>query len=125
MRLCSAGEETVLTLVEQQKTSAPTTAEDEEVDDDDDEEVDKQRHLLITARGNHKSIEIECIAAPGEENLEDRMVLLKEGSTTAEESDLALRILRHVSSSFQHQQYHDTDIITVRVDAEQPAVVSS
>ena len=125
MRLCSAGEETVLTLVEQQKTSASTTAEDKEVDDDDDEDVDKQRHLLITARGNHKSIEIECIAAPGEENLEDRMVLLKEGSTTAEESDLALRILRHVSSSFQHQQYHDTDIITVRVDAEQPAMVSS
>ena len=122
MRLCSAGEETVLTLVEQQKNYVPATAEDK---DDDEEEEDKQRHLLITARGNHKSIEIECIAAPGEENLEDRMVLLKEGGNTAEESDLALRILRHVSSSFQHQQYHDTDIITVRVDAEQPAVASS
>lgn len=122
MRLCSAGEETVLSLIGQQKNGTAIAEEDEEDDDDDDE--NRQRHLLITARGNNKSIELECIAAPGEENLEDRMVLLKEGSTTADESDLSLRILRHVSSSFQHQQYHDTDIITVRVDAELPATAS-
>lgn len=122
MRLCSAGEETVLSLIGQQKNGTAIAEEDEEEDDDDDE--NRQRHLLITARGNNKSIELECIAAPGEENLEDRMVLLKEGSTTADESDLSLRILRHVSSSFQHQQYHDTDIITVRVDAELPATAS-
>ena len=120
MRLCSAGEETVLSLIGQQENAI---AQEEEDDDDDDEE-NRQRHLLITARGNNKSIELECIAAPGEENLEDRMVLLKEGSSTADESDLSLRILRHVSSSFQHQQYHNTDIITVRVDAEPPAQAS-
>ena len=123
MRLCSAGEETVLSLIGQQKNGA-AAAQDEDDDDEDDEE-NRQRHLLITARGNNKSIELECIAAPGEENLEDRMVLLKEGSNTADESDLSLRILRHVSSSFQHQQYHDTDIITVRVDAAPPANVSA
>ncbi len=122
MRLCSAGEETVLSLIGQQKNG---TAAAQDEDDDDDDEENKQRHLLITARGNNKSIELECIAAPGEENLEDRMVLLKEGSNTADESDLSLRILRHVSSSFQHQQYHDTDIITVRVDAAPPANVSA
>ena len=121
MRLCSAGEETVLSLIGQQENG---TAIAQEEDDDDDDEENKQRHLLITARGNNKSIELECIAAPGEENLEDRMVLLKEGSSTADESDLSLRILRHVSSSFQHQQYHNTDIITVRVDAEPPAQAS-
>ncbi len=119
MRLCSAGEETVLSLIGPQEDSATTGRDDEDDDDDDDE--NKQRHLLITARGSSKSIELECIAAPGEENLEDRMVLLKEGGSTASESDLSLRILRHVSSSFRHQQYHDTDIITVRVDAEPSA----
>lgn len=84
MRLCSAGEETVLSLIGQQKNG---TAAAQDEDDDDDDEENKQRHLLITARGNNKSIELECIAAPGEENLEDRMVLLKEGSNTADESD--------------------------------------
>ena len=29
----------------------------------------------------------------------------------------ALRLLRHLASSVRHQQYHDTDILTVRVDA--------
>ena len=119
MRLCSAGEETVLSLIGPQHDDAASQEED---DDDDDE--DGQRHLLISARGNSKSIELECIAAPGEDNLEDRMILLKEGGSSADESDLSLRILRHVSSSFQHQQYHTTDIVTVRVDAE-PAASSS
>lgn len=112
MRLCSAGEETVLSLIGPQENAAAS--------EDNDDEDSKQRYLLITARGNSKSVELECIAAPGQENLEDRMVLLKEGSSTADESDLSLRILRDVSSAFQHQQYHDTDIITVRVDAELP-----
>ena len=122
MRLCSAGEETVLSLIGQQENGTAAAQDDEE---DDDDEENRQRYLLITARGSSKSIELECIAAPGEENLEDRMVLLKEGGSTADESDLSLRILRYVSSSFQHQQYHDTDIITVRVDAEPPAHVSA
>lgn len=119
MRLCSAGEETVLSLIGPQEKGTATVSED------DDDEDSKQRYLLITARGSSKSIELECIAAPGQENLEDRMVLLKEGSSTVDESDLSLHILRDVSSAFQHQQYHDTDIVTVRVDAEQPSASAS
>lgn len=107
MRLCTAGEETVLSLLGQSN-------------EQQDDEEDEPRHLLISARGSSKSIELECIAAPGEENLEDRMVLLKEGSGGIEESDLSLRILHHITSSFQHHQYHNTDILTVRVDAAAP-----
>ena len=29
---------------------------------------------------------------------------------------VSLRLLRHHASSVHHQQYHDTDIVTVRVD---------
>ena len=31
------------------------------------------------------------------------------------ENDLSLRLLRSYASSVKHQQFHDTDIITVRV----------
>ncbi len=33
------------------------------------------------------------------------------------EREVSLRLLRHIASSVHHQQYHDTDIVTVRVDA--------
>ena len=32
------------------------------------------------------------------------------------EEELSLQLLRSYASSVQHQQYHDTNIITVRVD---------
>lgn len=36
------------------------------------------------------------------------------------EREVSLRLLRHVASSVRHQQYHDTDILTVRVEAPGP-----
>ena len=36
------------------------------------------------------------------------------------EKEISLRLLRHVASSALHQQYHDTDIVTVHVDAPKP-----
>ena len=57
------------------------------------------------------------IAAPGEENLEDRIALIGEGTNDAPEREVSLRLLRHLASSVHHQQYHDTDIVTIRVDA--------
>ena len=49
--------------------------------------------------------------------LEDRLALL--GGLSAElpvERDVSLRLLRHLATSVRHQKYHDTDIVTVRVD---------
>ena len=60
---------------------------------------------------------LEFIAAPGEENLEDRIALIGEGTNDAPEREVSLRLLRHLASSVHHQQYHDTDIVTIRVDA--------
>ena len=63
--------------------------------------------------------ELEFVAAPGEENLEDRMVLLTErGGGAPAEHEISLRLLRHYASSVYHQQYHDTDIVTVRVEGD-------
>ena len=33
------------------------------------------------------------------------------------EREVSLRLLRHIASSVRHQQFHETDIVTVRVEA--------
>ena len=64
---------------------------------------------------------LEFAAAAGEENLQDRMALLAEHAGEGlDESETSLRLLRHVAASVRHQQYHDTDILAVRVEAPPP-----
>ena len=99
-RLCSAGEETLVSLVRQEKDAADVAG----------------RRLRVVARNDHGTAELEFIAAVGETNLEDRMVLLTDQADTPNERELSLRLLRHYASSVRHQQYHDIDIVTVRVD---------
>ena len=102
-RLCSAGEETLLSLVRPEGGTAARG----------------KRRLLVVARGSRRAAELEFVAAPGEENLEDRMVLLTErGGGAPAEHEISLRLLRHYASSVYHQQYHDTDIVTVRVEGD-------
>ena len=74
--------------------------------------------LLLIARGGREAAELEFIAAPGEENLEDRMVLLAERGGAPAEHEISLRLLRHYASSVRHQQYHGTDIVTIRVEGD-------
>ena len=99
-RLCSAGEETLLSLVRQEEEAGDVAG----------------RRLRVAARNDHGTVELEFIAAVGETNLEDRMVLLTDEADTPNERELSLRLLRHYASSVRHQQYHDIDIVTVRVD---------
>ena len=99
-RLCSAGEETLLSLVRQEEEAADVAG----------------RRLRVVARNDHGTVELEFIAAVGETNLEDRMILLTDEADTPNERELSLRLLRHYASSVRHQQYHDIDIVTVRVD---------
>ena len=100
-RLRSAGEEALLSLVRQ----------DEDVPAGDD------RRLLVVARNDHGTVEIDFIAAVGQDNLEDRLVLLANPAPDwSPERDLSLRLLRHYASSVRHQQYHDIDIVTLRVE---------
>ena len=79
-----------------------------------------RRRLLLTAHREAGSAILEFIAAPGEENLQDRIALLGERAEEAPaDREVSLRLLRHIASSVHHQQYHDTDIVTVRVEAPQ------
>ena len=99
-RLCAAGEETLLSLVQPE-----------------DETIPDKRQLFVVAHGDRAEVELEFVAAVGDENLEDRLALLGEGSATPEEHEISLRLLKHFAASVHHQQYHDIDIVTVRVEA--------
>ncbi len=99
-RLRAAAEEALLSLLPEEGTSEP----------------DHGRHLLLVARGDRRSVELEFFASAMEQNLEDRLTLLGHWTERSGASEFSLRLLRHYASSVRHQQYFDTDIITVRVD---------
>ena len=100
-RLDAAGEETLLTLLRR----------------DEDGGGGERRRLLVTAHKEDGGAVVEFVAAGGEENLQDKIALLGEQATGAPiEREVSLRLLRHLASSVRHQQYHDTDIVTVRVE---------
>ena len=100
-RLDAVSEETMLTLLDR----------DEAVG-----EAGQRRLFLAMYREDNVAI-LEFVAAKGEENLQDRIALLGEaGSSDSFEREVSLRLLRHLASSVRHQQYHEIDIVTVRVD---------
>ena len=56
-------------------------------------------------------------ATAGTRRWQDRLTLLDAHSAEVpEEREFSLRLLRHLASSVRHEQYHDTEIVTVRVD---------
>ena len=84
---------------------------------DEGEESDAARRLRLSVRSQRGAVELEFLAVAGEGNLEDRLALAGEQSfEVAGEHDFSLRLLRHLAASVRHQKYHDTDILTVRVD---------
>ena len=95
-RLSAAAEETVLSLL-------------------DGETGSDGRRLLVIARADGEAAELEFVAAGGSDNLEDRMAL-GDSIDVPPEQNMSLRLLRHFASEVRHQQYHDADIVTVRVE---------
>ena len=78
------------------------------------------RRLLLVAGGERDAAVLEFIAATEETNLEDQMALLGERVVGGRmEQEVSARLLRHYASSLRHNQYHDTDVITVRVESAQ------
>ncbi len=76
------------------------------------------RRLRLGVRLERGTAELEFLAVSGEGNLEDRMALAAEQSVEIDaQRDFSLRLLRHLAGSVRHQKYHDTDILTVRVEA--------
>ena len=103
-RLAAATEETLLTLGEGAAKAGQDT----------------RRRLMMMARREANSAVLELFVAPGgeNENLQDRVALVREvDDDTHVAREASLRLLRHLASSVTHRQYHDTDIVTVRVEA--------
>ncbi len=77
------------------------------------------RELLLVARADGPSADLEFIAGGTDMNLEDQLAMLNEGATgIPNEAEVPLRLLRHYATSVRHQQYHDTEIVTIRVEPQ-------
>ena len=98
-RLELASEETLLTLIGENGDSQPA------------------RNLRIVVYQDGGDAVLEFIASSGGENIEDLLTVIKEApSEPSADREVSLRLLRHAASSVNHQQYHDVDIVTVRVE---------
>ena len=85
---------------------------------DEDNSSAKNRRLLVLAASDKHAVDLEFVAAAGEENIEDRMALLGESASEATiERDVSLKLLRHLATEIQHRQYYDVDVLTVHVDS--------
>ena len=98
-RLRSAGEEALTSLAS------------------DGSEAAGERRLLVTIRSDGADAELEFLAAAGDQNLQDLIVLLPDSPENAER-EVSLRLLRHAAASVRHEQYHSADILLVRVDGD-------
>ena len=102
-RVRAVGEETLLLLLNRRA---------------DDRTAGEERRLLLIAGSEGDAAVLEFIASTDETNLEDQMALLSERAASGlMEQEVSLRLLRHYASSVRHSQYHDTDVITVRVES--------
>lgn len=109
-RLMAVAEETLLTL-------SPL---DLEMDLEADDESGEERSLVVIASSEGDVAELEFIGGEGGENIEDRVRQMQDyDDESIVEHELSLQLLRNFASSVRHQQFRDTQIITVRV--EQPA----
>ena len=105
-RLSAVAEETLLTLA---PLDLSLGAEEEEKPED-------ERQLVVLASSEGTTADLEFIGGGAGANLEDQIRQIQEhDSLTAVEEELSLVLLRSYAESVTHQQYHDTDIIAVRV----------
>lgn len=96
-RLCSAGEETLMSLVERGGDSGGL------------------RRLRVAARSDGNDAVIEFLAAPQGTNLEEQMALIRENARPADAREMSLRLLGHYASSVRHRRYGSNDLLTVHV----------
>ena len=102
-RLCLAGEEVILSLL----------------NEEDERPAEQKRRLIATIRPDSGSAELEIVVASDDAiqgNIENRMAYLGPDQALDEEQQLSVRILRHYASSVHHRKYYGIDIISCRVD---------
>ena len=112
-KLSAVAEETLLTM-------APLELDlnlDAAAEEDSEENKGEEKQLVVVASSEGPVAILEFIGGSDEGNVEDRVRQLQQyGEEAPAEEELSLQLLRSYASSVQHQQYHDTNIITVRVD---------
>ena len=97
-RLELASEETLLTLT------------------GDGEHARPPRRLRIAIWRDGGDAVLEFIASPGGANIENLLTVIRDGpSEPSLNRDVSLRLLRHAASSVNHQQYHNVDIVMIRI----------
>jgi len=101
-RLRAASEEALLCLLRQEEDERAPAAEG--------------RRLRVVAQGARDGAVLEFTAATRAGNLENRMLLLGDRPDPTSERDLSLALLRHHATSVKHREYHNVDILAVRVD---------
>ena len=101
LRLRSAGEETLTSLLMQEHAV---------------EESGSPR-LIVLARPQGPIVELEFVATTRQENIEDQLAWLTDEAPVPTADDLSLRLLRYHASAVRHQKFHGVDIVTVQVEA--------
>ncbi len=74
-----------------------------------------ERRLLVVAQADGKALTLEFLASVGNQNLEDLASVI-DVADLPRESEASLRLLLHYASSLDHRQYHDLDVVSVRVE---------
>lgn len=101
-RLRAAAEEALLSLLRQEEDEhAPAPGE---------------RRLRVAARNLRFGAGLEFTAATHEGNLENQLAVLGDRPDPTSERDLSLALLRHHAASVKHHQYHNADVLTLRVN---------
>ena len=110
-RLSAVAEETLLTL-------APLDLKGERQPEEEESVDEIERRLVVVASSEGGSADLEFIAGPsGAFNIEDRIRQLQQhDSESFVEDETSLVLLKAYASSVKHQQFHGTDIVTVRVN---------
>ena len=97
-RLELASEETLLTLI-------------------DRNEINAERNLRVIVYRDGAHAILELIASPGGANIQNLLSVIRDGPVEASvEGEVSLRLLQHAAASVSHQQYHNTDIVTLKVE---------
>lgn len=100
LRLRAAGEETLASLQTRE----------------DDADSSERPRLIINARPQTTTVELEFVATTRQENVEDLLAYLTDESAVSTFDELSLRLLRHHTSAVRHQKFHGVDIVTVQVE---------
>ena len=99
LRLQSAGEETLLSLLSQE---------------DEDKDSDCPR-LIIVAKPESTMFELEFVATTRQENIQDQLAFLTDEAAVPTAENLSLRLLHYHAYAVRHQKFHGVDIVTVQV----------